>query len=75
MLRLMGPVGLPTVGGLVAGLTRDVGDPCPRAGILSGGVFSCTFGRSRPRPRLVLLPEGRETHQTDGASSQADTGF
>lgn len=58
-----GPLGVPAVGGLVAGLTRDLGGLRPRAGVLSRRVSPRTFGRSRPRPRPVLVPAGRQMHQ------------
>lgn len=61
MLSLMqthGPADLPPVGSLVAGFTWDVSGFCPRAGVLSWGVFPRTFGRSHPCPRPVLLPVG-----------------
>lgn len=62
------PVDLPTVGSLVAGLTVGMGSLCPRAGILSWWISSCTFGWSHPCPWPVFLPGEREMHQigTDG---------
>lgn len=66
VLRLMqpcGPLGLPTVGSLVAGLTWDLGGLCPWAGVLSWGVSPRTFGRPHPRPWPVLLPGGSHMHQ------------
>lgn len=63
LMQPCGPVDLPAVGSLVAGLTWDVGGLCPWAGILSWRIFPGTFGRSHPRPRPVLLPEWRQMHQ------------
>lgn len=63
LMRPYGPLGVPAVGGLVAGLTWDFCGLRPRTGVLSWRVSPRTLGRSRPRPRPVLVPGGRQMHQ------------
>lgn len=57
------PADFPAVGGLIAGLTRDVGGLRPWAGVLSREGSLCTSGWFSPCPWPVLLPGDREMHQ------------
>lgn len=67
LLPAHGPADLPAVGGLIAGLTWDVGGLRPWAGILSCGISPRTPGWLHPSPWPVLLPGERETDQYAGA--------